>query len=306
MKKLLLLLVFTFFSFLPQLSIAQEDLKTSTLTKQPLASTYYFDKDWKSVPAPVEKGFYRTLIKETPDSFLIQDFYQASGKKQSDPILLKNSADLIEGAPNSIEGQLVLWHENGQKDLDVLYKEGKEQGLLSSWYENGNKQIERNYLNGKEQGLTVLWNEQGQKTIEANFEYGQLDGVTSIWENGIKIAEEHYKQGKHEGVATYWDQQGNKRAIKTFSNNELNGPYITFYNNGNKQTEFEYVNNQPQKITTLWYENGNRAALLTKTDNNQLTCSIWDQNDSIIYEGDSTERCLLTIRNILDDEQNNK
>lgn len=291
------------FSPLPSLAIEYQDSKSTPIVVPiALSEIYYFDKDWKSIKAPTSKGFYRKLLKITGSGFLVQDFYQNSNKKQSNPILLKYHTDLTKGEPKSIDGPLVLWYENGQKSMEVLYKNGKKQGLLTSWHINGNKEVEQNYMDNKENGLATYWNKQGEKNLTFNYKDGSLDTVTA-WKNNKKVSEKHYKNNKKEGLTTYWYENGNIRATETYHNDTLDGSSHSYFTNGQKQSSFNYKNNEPQQIT-LWYKNTQKAAELDThtTTQSPITCSIWDEKGQSVYTGNNTERCLLTIRNITDDE----
>jgi antitoxin component YwqK of YwqJK toxin-antitoxin module len=43
---------------------------------------------------------------------------------------------------------LFRWYENGQKESERNYKDGKQEGLVTLWYENGKKLGKDNYKNG--------------------------------------------------------------------------------------------------------------------------------------------------------------
>ena len=47
-------------------------------------------------------------------------------------------------------------------------------GLFTSWYENGQKQYEINYKDGKEEGLTVYYNEDGTEDYRETYKNGEL------------------------------------------------------------------------------------------------------------------------------------
>ena len=42
-----------------------------------------------------------------------------------------------------------LHYENGQKAMEVLYKDGKREGLQTEWDENGKKKSEIQYKDGE-------------------------------------------------------------------------------------------------------------------------------------------------------------
>ena len=41
------------------------------------------------------------------------------------------------------------YYDNGQKESETNYKNGKEEGLRISWHSNGQKQYEGHFKNGK-------------------------------------------------------------------------------------------------------------------------------------------------------------
>ncbi len=272
-------------------------ISDNSLLSSSQRTMYFFDKDWRPVIAPTQDGYYRKIITINNMGITVQDFYQNSNQKQSNPFTFNRPTDLVEGLPKSIQGDLTLWYENGQKNMEAHYKDGHKDGLLTSWHSNGQKELEQYYINGKENGYAVYWNEYGKKTLEIYFIEGNFETV-SYWEEGKKVAEKHYKKGKREGISTYWDKSGNKHAIETYQNDKLHGPHVTYYPNQNKQSEFMYKNNTPTEIT-LWHKNNQKAAYL-KRNNENINCSIWDEKGSVIYTGNNNERCTSTIRNMIE------
>ena len=41
------------------------------------------------------------------------------------------------------------YYDNGEKELEGNYKDGKQEGVMIAWYENGEKELEGNYKDGK-------------------------------------------------------------------------------------------------------------------------------------------------------------
>lgn len=274
----------------PEKPIPQESSQ-----KQEATTIYYFDTKWNHTNQPVTDGFYRKLIKKTPEGwYVVQDFYQASDQKQTDPIILKDETDLTNGSPNSIEGNLILWHKNGQKELQAHYIEGKEQGLIQKWYNDGTKEAEFNYNNGKQEGLSTLWDKKGNKTVEAFYKDNLLDGPFILWLDGKQVAKHHYVQNKLDGNNTSWDHKGYKH-IKHYEMGKLEGLYSIYYPNGNKQGELLYHNDSLTQ-TKFWYKNTQAISVVTRKQ-----CEIWDESGDSIYQGPPGERCALTIRNIMED-----
>ena len=65
------------------------------------------------------------------------------------------------------------WYENGQKQYEINYKDGQQNGLYKWWYENGQKSSEGPYKDGKPDGVWISYNRDG--TVESRRTY--KDGV---------------------------------------------------------------------------------------------------------------------------------
>ena len=58
------------------------------------------------------------------------------------------------------DGLYTNWYENGQKESEGTYKNGKLDGLNTMWYENGQKWYEGTFKDGKKIS-EKQWNEDG-------------------------------------------------------------------------------------------------------------------------------------------------
>jgi antitoxin component YwqK of YwqJK toxin-antitoxin module len=88
--------------------------------------------------------------------------------------------------------------DNGKKEIEGSYKNGKFDGKWTMWYESGQKKSEINYKNGKLDGKSTWWSKRNQKIIQKNYKNGKLDGKWIEWFqfNGEIKREENYKNGK--------------------------------------------------------------------------------------------------------------
>ena len=68
-----------------------------------------------------------------------------------------NGNDLIE----MDNGLWTYWYDNGMKELEVTYKDGKVDGLYTEWYENGQKRYEVTYKDGELVNIIGKWNKDG-------------------------------------------------------------------------------------------------------------------------------------------------
>ena len=64
-------------------------------------------------------------------------------------------------------------YENGQKEFEITYKDGKFDGKGTAWHENGQIEGEGNYKDGKEDGKVTKWHENGQIEAEAIYKDGE-------------------------------------------------------------------------------------------------------------------------------------
>jgi antitoxin component YwqK of YwqJK toxin-antitoxin module len=135
------------------------------------------------------------------------------------------------------DGLWASWHENGQKEMVVNWKDGKVDGLLVGWYENGQKEAEINWKDGKRDGLLTEWYENGQKKKEINFKDGEEDGLSMSWfKNGQKKEESTNKDGKL-WTAVKWKPNGEKCPVTNIVNG--NGVWV-YYNEGNVSVDDEF------------------------------------------------------------------
>ena len=95
-------------------------------------------------------------------------------------------------------GKYLCKYNNGQKEKEGKYKDGRLIGKWTVWYGNGKKWHEGNYKDGKRDGKWTWWNKKGQKVKQKNYKNGKLDGKLIEWFqfNGQIKREENYKNGK--------------------------------------------------------------------------------------------------------------
>jgi antitoxin component YwqK of YwqJK toxin-antitoxin module len=76
------------------------------------------------------------------------------------------------------------FYEDGQKQSEVTFKDGKINGLVTYWYENGEKKSEGTYKNGKKDGLFTWWYVNGKKEYEGTYKNGRKISVKEWNEDG--------------------------------------------------------------------------------------------------------------------------
>ena len=84
-------------------------------------------------------------------------------------VSLKSFNENIE--PN---GVLTLWYDNGMKEFEFNYKDGKKEGKSFNWYRNGQLRLEQMYKNDLPNGVQIDYNKNGEKFIEVILEDGKV------------------------------------------------------------------------------------------------------------------------------------
>ena len=82
-----------------------------------------------------------------------------------------------------------------KKFVEIQYDpKGLWDGICASWYENGNKNSEMKYVNGKEDGKYRVWHPNGKLYIKGQYDMGRKTGVWEIYDSlGVKTKEENFK-----------------------------------------------------------------------------------------------------------------
>ncbi len=139
----------------------------------------------------------------------------------------------IENGKIYPDGKWTTWRENGRKQSEGTYKDGKEDGEWVDWWKNGNKMYKRIFKGGKLDGKFICWYNNGQKESEGTFKDGIKDGKWTEWYNN-----------------------GNKRSEGTFKEWERDGKWTFWYGNGQKKSEGTFKDDMKDEKWTYWHEDG--------------------------------------------------
>ena len=93
----------------------------------------------------------------------------------------RNGLEYEPNQENPFTGKYVTYYDNGQKQEEGNFKDGKKDGLWSWWGENGQKMSEGNYKDNKYDGLWTGWHENGQKKEVGNYKEGKIFGLLTAW-----------------------------------------------------------------------------------------------------------------------------
>ena len=89
------------------------------------------------------------------------------------------------------------WHDNGKKEIECNFVNGKKNGLYQEWHKNGEIYRKSNYVNGEIDGLFQQWYSNGQIETECSYMNGKKHGLYQNWyNNGVKQLDYNYVNGE--------------------------------------------------------------------------------------------------------------
>jgi len=122
---------------------------------------------------------------------------------------LRADTDGAQPATAPADGHTTLWHENGVKKGEGLFRNGKKQGPWTWWYPSGQKRWEGTYVDDHPQGLERSWFENGQLEYEGSFQGEEREGTWARWyDTGQQAVVGKYRQGQREGEFRCWSYEG--------------------------------------------------------------------------------------------------
>lgn len=225
----------------------------------------YFDKEGRAVDNKEQSTYYRKVIKNKGNnSYIIQDFYTKSDKKQIDPVLftnIKNMKSFISDEIGEKEGIYIQWYENGQKEFETFYKNDVPVHGEKSWYPNGQLKSEIHVVDGKFSGPQKTWYENGKP--QYYFE------ITDTKRDKSKLIE--------------WYENGNKKLEQSFHGQSYSS--IEWYENGHKKSEGKHSREgKKQDVYKEWYPNGQLQSDCKYENNKLSSCKLWNEEGQLVSE----------------------
>jgi uncharacterized protein len=86
-------------------------------------------------------------------------------------------------------GPMVVWHPNGNRQLEGTYEHDLQVGQFNWWHANGQKALEGRYDHGKQDGEWTWWYASGQKSIHGEYVHGSPSGRWTWWKEDGKVAQ---------------------------------------------------------------------------------------------------------------------
>ena len=95
-----------------------------------------------------------------PDS--IWTGWHENGKLRSEEKFKAHEIKLKTEWESFRTGKWIYYYENGQKESEGNFLNGKQEGHYTNWYDNGNKETEGDFKNDKKEGRWTYWYKRGQ------------------------------------------------------------------------------------------------------------------------------------------------
>ncbi|MEI6747840.1 MAG: toxin-antitoxin system YwqK family antitoxin [Bacteroidales bacterium] len=141
-----------------------------------------------------------------------------------------------------LEGISVWYYENGNKQLEIYYKNGLTDGKLTRWSASGAKSLEEYYSKGLRNGKSSTWDEDGNSQEQKSFVNDTMDGKYILWyPTGMVKIEGYYFHGLYNGRWEYYNETGLKVGEGNFEKGS--GKQQAFMRNGKLSHEVTYRNN---------------------------------------------------------------
>jgi len=104
---------------------------------------------------------------------------------------------LLYGLDKVENGDIKVWHDNGQLMDQYFYVDGKLHGEHKEWYENGKLRVQTNYIEDKRHGEYKLWHGNDQLWIHTHYIEGKKHGDYKEWYfNGQLKVQTHQQRSK--------------------------------------------------------------------------------------------------------------
>ena len=205
------------------------------------AFVWIFKEDGKAVVSQNEVGladdglayrrpsaffpFSGTVIDHHENGQLSLEQIYANGVVTKETHWYESGKIKAEGSGRKYEepdGKWTRWYENGNKEFEEHFKNGKRDGKWNRWYASGQMDTDWSHRDDKPSGKWTSWHENGQKSSEQLFIGGVREGLYTTWySNGQKRSEERFLYGKLDGDSTVWDENGQVTKEAIYEDGEL-------------------------------------------------------------------------------------
>jgi len=153
-------------------------------------------------------------------------------------------------------GKCVTYYENGNKESEADFLDGKIHGHMISYYPNGNIEEDSEWINGEAAGVTLNYLESGKlstKTTSVNSIDGNHSGyIKYYFESGQLSEEGQVIDDLKEGVWKVYYENGQLMSFENWRNNVMVDSSIGYFMDGTLQMNGYWNNGIPDGKWTFY------------------------------------------------------
>lgn len=178
----------------------QAEALTARIKKPANTLLTHYDADGNEQSNPAAKGYYRMLLGHTAKGgAVVQDFYQDSKTKQTDPLLIADAAKIKSFNAEDSEGRTVWYNRDGEVMYFGDYHNGRQ--LRSGYYQNGRLVLTIDNMSEADRRADMTgYYPDGQKL----FSLSPAHGSVLYYRNGQKL----FAKAGSDAAEQYWHPDG--------------------------------------------------------------------------------------------------
>ena len=173
------------------------------IASQPQQADIYFDADGQYRSTPTAGGYYRKVLGQTAKGgWVVQDFYQDSKTKQTDPAVIFHANGLRNVNNDVIDGPVIWYRPDGSLLQSTRFKLGKLDDWITYYDQQDRARLAVEFADDAANGNQKAYDEQGRLVMQISVDANR-QAKQEFW----------YGNGKLAGISTAtslqgWDEQG--------------------------------------------------------------------------------------------------
>ena len=222
-------------------------------------------------------------------------------------LVIRNETTYEVNSDTPFTGVSLTYHENGQVEVRITFKDGNQDGLLERYFENGQLALTENYTNGNFDGLAEAYFENGTVRLTRNYTNGNLDGLRErYYANGQLAFMGNYTNGNLDGLQEEYFENGTVRLTGNYTNGNLDGLREAYFADGTVSLTENYANGELDGLREEYredgtlslrenYANGNHEGRQERYDENGVLVATSLEIEGLLYELQDIDKMYLDI-----------
>ena len=176
---------------------------------------------------------------------------------------VKETAFYVNGL---LEGQNLIYHNNGKKYVNANFKSDSLSGLYESFNNKGALEQRKYFKSSNLEGAYKSYFEVGEKLPEFYITYknGEIDGeILEYYANGDLYAKSYYVSGKKNGLETVYHYNKKVSSEIAYENGVFNGSYKTYHANGQPNEIGQTIEGSYEGPWRMYYDDGTLKTTFT-------------------------------------------